>query len=89
MAGFEWDAGKAFKNLVKHGVDFNDAVKIFARPVVEVIDIRREYGEVRIISIGCAAEDIFTVVSTQRGENRRIISARRSNEKEKRKYHQI
>ena len=30
---FEWDEGKREANLVKHGVDFVDAVEVFADPL--------------------------------------------------------
>jgi hypothetical protein len=86
---FEWDPDKAARNFVKHGVDFNEAVKIFAGPVIERADDRREYGETRFISVGRFRDRWFTVVSTWRGEIRRIISARQANGKEKRAHRQI
>jgi hypothetical protein len=86
---FEWDSNKAARNLIKHGVDFRDAARIFASATVEITDGRRDYGEVRVLSIGRFGEEILTVVNTVRGDNRRIISARRANEKEKGKYRQI
>jgi uncharacterized protein len=33
-AGFEWDDEKSRTNLIKHGVDFDDASGIFYEPVV-------------------------------------------------------
>ncbi|MDX2224707.1 MAG: BrnT family toxin [Rhodospirillaceae bacterium] len=86
---FEWDPDKTAHNFAKHGVDFNEAVKIFAGPVIEWADDRWAYGETRLISIGRFREQCLTVVSTWRGENRRIISARKANGKEKRAYRQI
>jgi uncharacterized DUF497 family protein len=29
---FEWDANKAEKNVRKHGLDFNAAIKVFSDP---------------------------------------------------------
>jgi uncharacterized DUF497 family protein len=49
---FEWDAAKEESNLVKHKVDFRRAIEIFDSDVVEVADIRRDYGEVRIRCLG-------------------------------------
>ena len=87
--GFEWDPEKEDANLAKHGVSFVAAVKIFEQPHVEWRDDRKDYGEPRLISVGIANGQFLTIVSTWRENMRRIISARRSNEKEKRKYPQI
>jgi len=50
-------------------------------PVLESIDARTEYGEIRIQAIGAAGEDILFVVYTDRDQVRRIISARRGRQK--------
>jgi len=39
--GFEWDAAKNAANMAKHGIDFDDAVRIFDGPVLEKVDQRR------------------------------------------------
>jgi uncharacterized protein len=83
MAGFQWDLRKEQGNLRKHHFDFTSASLIWDGPVVEQIDNRREYGETRIIAIGEAGGSIVVVVYTWRGEDRRIISARRANSREK------
>src|SRR3974377_1297723 len=83
LAGFEWDPRKEQDNLRKHHFDFATAALIWAGPVIEKIDDRREYGEARIIALGEAAGCIIVVVYTWRGEGRRIISARKANSREK------
>ena len=84
---FEWDAAKEESNLVKHKVDFRRAIEIFDGDVVEIADIRRDYGEVRIRCLGEIEGRVYVVVYTWRGPNRRIISARKGNEKEARDYY--
>ena len=84
---FEWDNDKQQSNLDKHGVDFLDVVRIFSNPVLEWIDTRQDYGEELTISIGFNEEDYFVVVSTWRGEMRRIISAWKAGQDEKEKYY--
>jgi uncharacterized protein len=84
---FEWDAAKEESNLVKHKVDFRRAIEIFDGDVVEIADIRRDYGEVRIRCLGEIAGRVYVVVYTWRGPNRRIISARKANEREARDYY--
>ncbi len=44
---FEWDSAKAAANLRKHGVAFEDAVRVFADPG-HISDVDRiENGELR------------------------------------------
>ena len=83
MAGFQWDVRKELSNLRKHHFDFATATLIWGGPVIEKIDDRREYGETRSIGIGEAAGCIVVVVYTWRGADRRVISARKANSREK------
>lgn len=83
MSEFEWDETKRNTNVEKHGFDFPVASRIWDGFVVERFDGRRDYGESRIIAIGMVDEAIIVVVYTLRGRNRRIISARRANSREK------
>lgn len=80
---FEWDQGKSDKNLRERGVGFDFAALIFDGPVIERTDSRKNYGEVRIQGIGVAEGIILTVIYTDRGEVRRIISARPASKKER------
>lgn len=84
---FEWDEAKRRANLQKHGVDFIDAAKIFAGPVLESIDDREDHGEERWIAVGAFESAYFVVVYTWRGETRRIISAWKAGRHEQREYH--
>jgi uncharacterized protein len=83
---FEWDAAKNAANVVKHAVSFQDAIRIFEGPVLEMLDRRRDYGEERIIAIGMLDDLELTVVYTMRGYSRRIISARRAHHRERKAY---
>ena len=64
----EWDEEKRRSNLLKHGVDFIDAVKAFAHPFLEKQDQREEYGEERFIALGIWENHYFVVVYTWRGD---------------------
>ena len=83
---FEWDSMKNQRNIEKHGIDFANAVRIFENPTFEVVDNRRAYGEKRVVAMGTVDDIILYVVYTTRGGNRRIISARRANRRERRTY---
>lgn len=60
---------------VKHGIDFANIKPIFTNPIVEIIDNRRDYGETRTILLGQIKGRVLSVVYTQRGSVKRIISA--------------
>lgn len=84
---FEWDAIKNQNNIIKHGIRFEDACKIFDNFTFDAIDSRFDYGEQRIISIGIFDNIAFlTVVHTDRQGVSRIISARKANKKERERY---
>ena len=87
---FEWDESKNQANLLKHGYDFSVGVIALNDPnAITSVDTRREYGEVRQITIGLVAEDVFVVVvHTDRNGNIRIISVRPANKTERRKYYE-
>ena len=85
---FIWDPAKSDVNLVDRGFDFAFASAIFAQPTVDRVDDRYDYGEVRHVAIGWTAGALLTVVYTDRAGGdgvieRRIISARVSNRRER------
>lgn len=84
---FEWDPAKRRTNLAKHGVDFEDAARIFDGPVFERLDDREDYGEDRMLAFGEIDGLILAVVYADRGPVRRIISVRRANKHERKAYH--
>jgi uncharacterized protein len=83
---FEWDEEKRQQNLLKHGIDFLYAAQIFEGDVVKIVDNRQDYGETRYLALGKIGGDIFAVVYTLRGENIRLISARKARKKEYERY---
>ncbi len=84
---FEWDDAKAEKNLAKHGVPFAYATRIFWDPQRVDFDVTRTAdGEVRQKVIGVIEGRLYSVVYTVREERLRLISARRCNAKEERRY---
>jgi uncharacterized protein len=85
---FEWDEQKRQANIEKHGIDFADISPLFSNPIVEFIDNRVDYGETRTILFGQIEQRVICVVYTQRGSVCRIISARKANKREQRKYYE-
>ena len=80
---FGWNVSKSDDNLRDRGFDFAFAALIFEGHTVEVEDRRRDYGEKRMVAIAQADGIHLTVVYTDRGRVRRVISARRSNRRER------
>lgn len=86
---YTWNPQKNRRNIAKHGIDLVDAARVFEGPVVEQVDEREDYGEVRIYAIGQVEGRILTVVYTDRKDDeRRIISAWRAESHEQRLYWQ-
>jgi uncharacterized DUF497 family protein len=84
---FEWDENKAQSNLAKHGVPFASALRLFADSwLIEFEASKPEDGEVRHKAVGVIAGRLFTVVYVSCAGVIRIISARRSNRSEARRY---
>ena len=86
MADFEWDPEKDSINIRKHRIDFDTAKLIWTGTVLERVDSRRQYGEIRFQGFGVVEGRVLTVIFTWRGATRRIISARKANIREKRLF---
>ena len=84
---FEWDDAKSQRNLLERGFGFDHVAAIFIGPTLEAEDNRRDYGEVRVQAIGSAGDDILSVIYSDRGDIRRIISARLADRKERKLWH--
>jgi len=84
---FEWDDAKAASNEAKHGVSFRQAIEVFLDPARATrYDARRDYGEVRLRTVGRSGSGLLFVCFTVRGDAYRLISARRANRGERRRY---
>lgn len=76
---FEWDEEKARANFTKHRVSFLTAAGIFTNEIMERVDDREDYGEIRLIALHRVDTDVYRIVFTWRGENLiRIISAQKA-----------
>ncbi len=83
---FDWDAAKHERNRQERGFGFDFAALIFEGDTLEWPDDRRNYDEVRIRAIGQAEDLVLHVVFTDRGDVRRIISARLADRKERSRW---
>jgi uncharacterized protein len=84
---FEWDDRKAAQNVAKHGVPFEYAARVFLDlQRLDSEDTRRDYSEKRWLTLGKIEGRLFAVAYAPRGAVIRLISARKANEREQRKY---
>jgi hypothetical protein len=85
---FEWDEAKNEINKKKHGLSFETAAHVFEdKNMVEIYDrFHSTLEEERFLAIG-EVGGVLTVVFTERGEAKRLISARCANSKEKEIYY--
>jgi uncharacterized DUF497 family protein len=75
--GFEWDEDKAWSNLEKHGVSFEEASEAVEN-AEKISDPYKVRGEKRMLVIGSTfLGRMLSVVITFRGSRARIISSRR------------
>jgi len=88
MLTFEWDANKAASNLAKHGVSFQEATTVFGDPVsITIPDPAHSQTEDRFIILGRSHQGrLLVVIHTGRGDNIRVISARRAGRRERKQY---
>lgn len=81
-----YDRAKRDKTLAERGLDFEDAGAVFSGPILDVLDDRRDYGEVRWATFGRLGKRLVVIVWTPRGAGRHIISMRKCNERERKVY---
>jgi uncharacterized protein len=82
----EFDDVKREITLFMRGLDMARANEVFEAPHMSQIDSRKNYGEVRISTFGYLDDQPVFLAWTYRGSKRRIISMRRANEREIKKY---
>lgn len=84
---FEWDEVKSEACFIQRGFDFAYVAQAFFDPnrIVHA-DTRHSYGEERYQLLGMIEQRLFAVVYTPRHDAIRIISARKANQREVRRY---
>lgn len=85
---FEYDENKSLSNKSKHGIDFEQAKELWNDPYsFELPSLQNE--EDRFLVLGQINLKNYTAIITYREMNVRIISVRRSRDKEKKLYENI
>jgi len=81
-----FDPAKRQAALRERGLNFADALIVFAGPTITVQDTRRDYGETRFQTVGFLSDRMVMVVWTPRNEDRHVVSMRKCNDREKAIY---
>ncbi len=81
-----FDAAKNEANQHKHGVSLALAQAIDWSNLWCAPDTRRDYGELREIGYAQIEGHLYCVVFTQRGRTFRVISLRKANSREVKRY---
>ena len=81
-----FDPVKDAANFFKHGVSLALAEMLFAGPHVSTIDDRFDCGEGRQVAFGLIGSRLFVCVYADRASERRVISLRKANKQEIRRY---
>ena len=85
-----FDPAKDAANMAKHGVSLTEAAGFEWGPAVVWPDTRRDYGEARMVALGYIGLRIMALVFVDRPPEqpteRRIISLRKANSREVKRY---
>jgi hypothetical protein len=81
-----FDRAKRDVTFNDRGLAFEDATTVFQRLTLDMVDDRFDYGEERTITVGRLAGRMVIVVWTQRSDARHVISMRKANEREEKRF---
>ena len=83
---YEFDPAKDESNLDKHGVAMAQALEFEWDSATVPEDTRRKYAEVRLQATGLIGVRLYVMIYCKRGDDVRIISLRKANPREVKRY---
>ena len=85
---FEWDRAKAERNMKRHRVSFDEAVTVFYESLAATFDDPdHSVREHRLITVGNSSRGrLLVVVHVEGGDSIRIISARLTTARERKRH---
>ena len=86
---FEYDENKSKTNKSKHGIDFEEANELWKDPYSFELSSIQSEDEDRFLVLGRISSKNYTSIITYRDDVIRIISVRRSRQKEIELYESI
>lgn len=85
---YQWDENKNTINIAQHGIDFSLMEDFDWDSALVASDITHSQNEPRFTATGLIKNRLHVCIYTWRGANRRIISLRKANARERRLYEQ-
>ena len=86
MVKITYDPAKREATLEARGLDFDHVLLVFDGPTIDSLDERFDYGELRKVTVGLLVGRMVIVVWTPRDDARHIISMRKANAREQRRF---
>ena len=86
---FVWDEAMAAANYAKHGVAFERVFDFDWELSLDTVDLRKDYGESRVIAVSTIEHRLHVLVYALRGDTVRVISLRKANGREVRNYEKV
>lgn len=81
-----YDSGKNEKNVAERGISFERAAEFEWSSALIVEDTRRDYGESRFQALGFFGKRLHVLVFTPRAGQVHVISLRKANRREVKRY---
>ncbi len=81
-----FDPQKNERNRRERGLGFELVAEFAFGSAKYIQDNRKDYGEIRIRAIGFIKDTLYALVFTMRGTTLRVISLRRANRRERKRY---
>ncbi|GGD93031.1 toxin [Aureimonas endophytica] len=82
---FEYDPEKSASNLIKHGIDFDEAQRLWTDDRLAIAEARSD-DEPRFLAIGRIGDRHWSAIYTLRSERLRLILVRRARAEEIMRY---
>ncbi len=82
----EFDPAKNQRNATKHGISLEMARSFELETAVIRLDLRKSYGEPRFNALGYIGVRLYHMTFTLRGDAIRVISLRKANRREMKRY---
>lgn len=84
--GIVFNLAKSARNVVERGFSFERAAEFEWDTALVVADSRKDYGEQRYQALGQIEGRLYVLVFTPRGSDVHVISLRKANRREIRRY---
>ena len=81
-----FDAAKDARNIATRGISFEQAIAFEWDTALIVADTRKDYGERRYQAVGLIADRLHVLVFTPRSGKTHVISLRKANKREVKRY---